>query len=251
MKKTLLVSAAFGVLLSSSVLLAADNENPHWEYTGDTGPAHWGELSENWSTCSTGQSQSPIDIAFTEPVEGDGIAFNYKVSGLSVVNNGHTIQQNFDAGSSMQSGGNKYDLEQFHFHSPSEHTFNGKHFPLEVHLVHADKKGNLAVVGIMFEEGEANQTLEKIWQIMPEKADMTNTSAQKLNALDLIPENTDFALYSGSLTTPPCSEGVRWHVVQEPLEVSEMQLKKFQDIISVNNRPILPLNGRSVKTVAD
>lgn len=251
MKKTLLVSAAFGVLLSSSVLLAADDGTPHWEYTGDTGPAHWGELSENWSTCSTGQSQSPIDIIFTAAGEGDDIMLDYKPSGISVVNNGHTIQQNFDAGSTMQSGGSTYDLVQFHFHSPSEHTFNGKHFPLEVHLVHADKAGNLAVVGVMFEEGEANETLEKVWQVMPEKADMTNTSEQKFNAHDLLPKDIDFALYSGSLTTPPCSEGVRWHVVQEPLEVSQLQIKKFQDVISANNRPILPLNGRTVKTVDD
>jgi carbonic anhydrase len=251
MKKTLLVSAAFGVLLSSSVLIAADNESPHWEYTGDIGPAHWGELSKDWSTCSTGQSQSPIDIKFSGAMQGDGIMLDYKPSSITVVNNGHTIQQNVDAGSTMQSGGSTYDLVQFHFHSPSEHTFNGKHFPLEVHLVHSDKEGNLAVVGVMLEEGDANETLEKVWQVMPEKADMTTTSNQSLNAHDLLPENTDFALYSGSLTTPPCSEGVRWHVVQQPLELSTMQLKKFQDVISPNNRPILPLNGRMVKTVAD
>ncbi len=251
MKKILLVSTAFGVLLSSSILLAADDEAPQWEYTGDTGPDHWGELSEDWSTCNTGQSQSPIDIVFTEAGEGDEIMLDYKPSGISVVNNGHTIQQNFDTGSTMQSGGSTYDLVQFHFHSPSEHTFNGAHFPLEVHLVHADKEGNLAVLGVMFEEGEANETLEKVWQVIPEKSDMTNTSEQKLNAHDLLPGNMDFALYSGSLTTPPCSEDVRWHVVREPLQVSKMQLKKFQDVISANNRPILPLNGRTVKTVSD
>lgn len=250
MKKILLSTAAVGILMSSATFSVADDKAA-WGYSGDGGPAHWGELSDSWSTCSTGTSQSPIDIVFETPGKGNAITTDYKASGVSVLNNGHTIQQNYDAGSTLNSGGSEYDLVQFHFHSPSEHTFNGKHFPLEVHLVHADKQGNLAVVGVMFEQGDANDTIEKVWETMPDKANTTAGSDQMLNAKDLLPNNMDFALYSGSLTTPPCSEGVRWHVVKQPLTASEGQIKKFKSIMHDNNRPILPLNGRKVETVSD
>ncbi|MCL4165309.1 UNVERIFIED_CONTAM: hypothetical protein GTU68_062488 [Idotea baltica] len=250
MKKILLSTAAAGILISNSAFSVAD-DNTAWGYTGKIGPEHWGDLSESWSTCSTGTSQSPIDIVFETPSKDNAITTNYNETGISVLNNGHTIQQNYDAGSTLKSGGGEYDLVQFHFHSPSEHTFNGEHFPLEVHLVHADKQGNLAVVGVMFEEGAANQVVEKVWETMPDTANTTASSDQMLNAKNLLPKDMNFALYSGSLTTPPCSEGVRWHVVKQPLTVSDDQISKFKSILHDNNRPVLPLNGRKVETISN
>jgi carbonic anhydrase len=234
-----------GVLfvLSGATVFAADTSAPHWSYSGHDGPEHWGDLSSKFHACSTGRSQSPIDIT---RIGGstDGIVTSYGPTAVDLVNNGHTIQQNYEPGSTMISEGNEYELLQFHFHSPSEHTIEGKYFPLEMHLVHKDAEGRLAVVGVMFNEGRENPDLASLWEHMPESANTSYGSSDLVNASNLLPSSLSFVRYNGSLTTPPCSEGVRWHVVTEPLEASAAQIDKFLSVVQENNRPVQARNQR-------
>ncbi|WP_417318422.1 carbonic anhydrase [Emcibacter sp.] len=239
---TIFISAILFVF-SGVVVSAADSTAPHWSYSGHDGPEYWGELSPKFHACSSGRSQSPIDIA---RIGGstDGIVTNYRLTALDVLNNGHTIQLNYEPGSTLMSEGREYELLQFHFHSPSEHTIEGRHFPLEVHLVHKDDSGKLAVVGVMFREGQENPDLAALWNHMPENANTGYVSSDLVNASNLLPSNLSFVRYNGSLTTPPCSEGVRWHVVAEPLEASAAQIDKFLSVVQENNRPIQARNKR-------
>ncbi|MCF6214996.1 MAG: carbonic anhydrase family protein [Emcibacter sp.] len=238
------IAATATILLSSGAAYASGADKAQWGYTGKGGPEHWGSLSPEFATCSTGKEQSPIDVP---NAEGGAVKTNYNDTKMNVVNNGHTIQLNYAAGSTLQSEGAEYDLLQFHFHSPSEHTLEGKSFPLEVHFVHKAQNGTLAVVGVMFEEGAENAELAKIWKNMPEKANEVITSDVTVNAGNLLPVDQTVIRYAGSLTTPPCSEGVKWHVMTSPIEVSKEQVEKFLSTVPANNRPLQPLNDRSFK----
>ncbi len=240
----LFIAATATILLSTGAAYASDESKPQWGYTGKAGPEHWGSLSPEFATCSTGKEQSPIDVP---NAEGGAVKTNYNDTKVNVVNNGHTIQLNYAAGSSLQSEGAEYDLLQFHFHSPSEHTLNGKSFPLEVHFVHKAQDGTLAVVGVMFEEGAENAELAKIWKDMPKAANEVTTSDVTVNAGNLLPVDQTVIRYAGSLTTPPCSEGVKWHVMTSPIEASKEQVEKFLSTVPANNRPLQPLNDRSFK----
>jgi len=175
------------------------------------------------------------------------IAFNYEPTKLNIDNNGHTIQVNYDAGSSIEISGAVYRLLQFHFHAPSEHTINGEHSAIEMHLVHQKSDGALGVVGVMINRGQTNQQFAPLWRELPanagEEHHLDNTVVQ---ADKLLPVRRKYYTYDGSLTTPPCSEGVRWFVLQSPIEMSESQISTFEDIIKDNNRPVQPLNGREI-----
>jgi carbonic anhydrase len=164
-----------------------------------------------------------------------------------VVNNGHTVKVVTAGKSYIEVDGKRFYLLQFHFHAPSEHTVNGKHYPFEAHFVHADQKGNLAVVAVLFKVGKKNPTLERILQYTPTEVGKKNYLTVKVNPALLLPQEKDYYYYSGSLTTPPCSEGVRWFVMKTPMEMSKEQLQKFEEIFGVpNNRPVQPLNARKV-----
>ncbi|MBI5345479.1 MAG: carbonic anhydrase family protein, partial [Deltaproteobacteria bacterium] len=175
------------------------------------------------------------------------IAFSYKKSTLNIVNNGHTIQVNYDKGSSIKVDGMDYELVQFHFHNPSEHTVSGKAFANEMHLVHRNAKGGLAVVGVLIEAGKEAASFKDIWANLPGKADEKRSLHVTINADELLPKARTFYRYTGSLTTPPCSEGVTWLVLKTPVQMSEAQLKAFNDIFKVNNRPVQPVNDRQIK----
>ncbi len=222
----------------------------HWGYTGHGNPSEWGELSEKYKMCSDGKNQSPINISVTDSKDTDlkDIAFSYTTKSNSVINNGHTVQVNIDAGSTIMIDGIAFELKQFHFHSPSENQIDGKNFPLEAHFVHLDKEGNIAVVALMFEEGKANAALEKVWSKLPLKAEEKTTlslSADDVNAL--LPDTKEYYRFSGSLTTPPCSEGVRWFVMKKPVTISKEQVEKFTHTMHhANNRPIQKMNARKV-----
>jgi len=239
----LITSTAAIILFSTGMAFAADSGTPKWGYTGQGGPEHWGALSADFAACSVGKEQSPVDIPQMEGA-ADAVKTQYGDTKLNVLNNGHTIQLNYSEGSKLQSEGVEYDLLQLHFHSPSEHTINGKSFPLEVHFVHKAQNGTLAVVGVMFEEGAENAELAKIWKNTPKKANEVVTSDMMVNAGNLLPEDQTLIRYAGSLTTPPCSEGVKWHVMTSPIEASSGQIEKFLSIVQENNRPIQPLNAR-------
>jgi carbonic anhydrase len=232
-------------LVSSSVL--ADGHGPHWGYAGAESAENWGKLSPEFGLCSTGKNQSPIDVNNTIDSKLAPISFKYQANANEVINNGHTIQVNVAAGSDMVFNGNTYHLKQFHFHAPSENLIDGKSYPFEAHLVHADDKGNLAVIGVMFKIGEANKTITDIWAKMPDKADGKNPLDVAINAMSLLPKQRSYYRFNGSLTTPPCTEGVTWILMKHPVTISQEQVDQFSKVMGVaNNRPVQPVNARPV-----
>ncbi len=218
----------------------------HWAYSGTEGPDHWGELSDDFAVCATGHAQSPVDLSGEEAADLPDIIFNYQPSALNILNNGHTIQVNYEPGSTIDLNGTTYELKQFHFHVHSEHTIDGMAYPLEMHLVHQNAEGQLAVVGVMAEAGAVNDPLAAVWENMPTAADETVHVDTMINAADLLPTDITYYGYSGSLTTPPCSEGVKWHVLTTPIQLSTTQLDTMATLLHNNFRPVQDLYARDV-----
>ncbi len=231
----------------SSAAKGGHGSAPHWTYSGAMGPEHWGELDPKFTICSSGKNQTPVDM--TNFIEGElpALKLSYTDGGNEVLNNGHTIQVNYQRGNTLEVDGRKFELKQFHFHSPSENWIEGSSFPMEVHLVHADKESNLAVIGVMFKEGAANPELDKIWAKMPHAADEKVALEEFISATAILPKNRDYYRFNGSLTTPPCSEGVRWLVMKDPITASKAQINSFLEVMGhANNRPIQPVNARVI-----
>lgn len=223
---------------------------PHWGYEGAHGPEHWGSLDPAFAVCGNGREQSPIDLTGAEPGELSEIGFDYAPSPISIGNNGHSIQVDYQAGSGIVLDGTRYELVQFHFHHRSEHTVDGADFPLEMHLVHAGADGALAVVGVFLDEGGANEALAPVFGQMPGEAGPPAVVPGTVDAAALLPGRRTTWRYPGSLTTPPCSEGVSWLVMTEPVTASRGQVEAFRALFPVNNRPVQPLNGRRLVTDA-
>ena len=226
----------------------AGEAHVHWGYQGHTGPDQWARLSDDFATCAAGKRQSPIDIRKSKAVKATltPIEFDYQAITPEVVNNGHTIQANYSPGSGISVNGKHFDLLQFHFHTPSENTVEGKPYNMEMHLVHKNKQGQLAVVGVFIKSGKHNDEIQKLWDKMPEHAGDKSGLDSSLSAADLLPKQRSFSHFNGSLTTPPCSEGVNWYVMDEPIEMSAAQIKKFAHVIGHNARPVQVLNDRFV-----
>lgn len=240
------------VVVAASVISTASfghehAAHPHWSYDGAEGPDHWSEMEANFSTCSTGKNQSPVNLTGFIKADLTPIKFDYKPDGDSVVNNGHTVQVNFAQGSTMTLNNHVYDLKQFHVHSPSENQINGKTFPMEAHFVHADVNGNLAVIAVMFEEGSANAELEKAWKSMPREAGEKIELKQNILGTSIMPDDKSYYRLNGSLTTPPCTEGVTWLVMKKPITASKEQIGNFTHVMHHhNNRPVQPINARAI-----
>ena len=218
-----------------------------WGYDGDIGPAQWGDLSPAFAACKLGVSQSPIDLTSDTEAKPHDLDFRYTSSPLEIINNGHTIQVNYTPGNMLLSGGRQFALVQFHFHHLSEHTVDGKPADMEMHLVHQDADGNLAVVGVFLTAGRQNEALEYVWQNMPaQEGEKRLVEGVAINAADLLPTNLGYYSYVGSLTTPPCTEYVHWIVLQMPVEVSAAQLAQFAALYPDNARPTQPLNERTI-----
>ena len=220
----------------------------HWSYEGEEGPAHWAELSPDYAACAAGREQSPIDI--NEPVARDlpPIAFDYRPAPLEIVNNGHTIQVGYAPGSSIELEGTRYELLQFHFHLPSEHLVGGAAAAGELHLVHSSESAALAVVGVLLVEGEHNPALEPVISNLPLQPGPAETVAGvEVDAVELLPREQATYRYAGSLTTPPCSEGVQWLLMAEPVEASPEQLDALAELLEGNARPVQPLHEREVE----
>ncbi|MBL1274800.1 MAG: carbonic anhydrase family protein [Ectothiorhodospiraceae bacterium] len=240
------VALLAGVSIGSSVM-AGGNHGTDWGYEGHSGPEHWSNLSKEFGTCDKGTRQSPINITGGYSSGLKPISFDYKSAKLDIVNNGHTIQVNRPEGSSITVDGERFELLQFHFHTPSENIVAGKPYDMEMHLVHKSEKGQLAVVGVFMKMGKENAVISEAWKHMPIKAGDTDTIASvSINAADLLPEGKAYARFNGSLTTPPCSEGVRWMVMKQPIELSSSQVKQFAKVVGENARPVQPLNSRFV-----
>ena len=236
--------AATGIATSSlfgcsTLTSATKGKGKSWGYIGEKGPENWGTLSSEFEVCQSGKNQSPINLESAVDADLPALNIDYKDTPLRIINNGHTIQVNYQPGSFLTLDNEPYELLQFHFHHPSEHKVDGEALPMELHLVHKNKKGALAVIGVFLKEGEANPTLQKVWRAMPMKKSREQTvSNVNINASDLLPEDRDYYRYFGSLTTPPCSETVNWIVLKESVEISSPQVKKFAQAFPMNARPV-------------
>jgi carbonic anhydrase len=246
MKTTITSTAAALAALAVTASAGAAGTNTHWEYQGKTGAAHWGELAPDFSACRQGKAQSPIDIRMPKAGTPAPIGFAYHGSSADIVNNGHTVQVDLADAGGIDVAGTTYRLVQFHFHTPSEEAVNGKRYPLVAHLVHKSDAGELAVVAVLFKQGRDNAALAPVFAGMPAAAGEKREAVTEFDAASLLPAQHGYYGYTGSLTTPPCSEGVRWHILKQPVEVSAAQLAAFRKLYRMNARPVQPLNGRTV-----
>lgn len=220
---------------------------PHWTYSGAEGPKNWGNIEPDYQTCKMGHQQSPIDIRDAKKQALPPIQFDYKPATLKIINNGHSIQINYPPGSFITVGDKKYELKQFHFHHPSEEHINGKGFDMVAHLVHADSDGKLAVVAVLLKKGSANAMLAKIWGHLPSsEGPESEVSGVEVNPSALLPAETGYYTFTGSLTTPPCSESVTWFVLKKPSEISSAEIEAFAKIFPRDARPIQPTYGRAI-----
>jgi carbonic anhydrase len=253
MRSMLTAAACAAALVAAGCSHApATTGKPHWSYEGHGGAAHWAELDPAFKTCATGREQSPVNIE-TRLVAPAGDAkplrLGYAASAGTVVNNGHTIQVDLANGGALTLDDGAYRLLQFHFHTPSEEQIDGQSYPLVAHLVHRSEQGQLAVVGVLFKVGQENAALKPVFAQLPAQADTKRPLDAPIDPAALLPADRAHYTLAGSLTTPPCSEGVRWHVLKTPVELSAAQLSAFKTLYAMNARPVQPLNGRTVRLV--
>lgn len=219
----------------------------HWGYSGEQGPEHWGSMDPKYAVCQTGEAQSPIDIQKAEKADLPPLQFDYHPTPLNIVDNGHTIMVTYAPGSTLKVGDKSYELKQFHFHHPSEERIHGKQSDMVVHLVHQDSEGHIAVVAVLMKAGKPNSTMDVLWSHLPkEKEQPISLPAVTINAENLLPAARGYYTFPGSLTTPPCSEGVRWFVLEKAEEVSPKEVRAFVQLYPNNARPVQPLHGRTV-----
>jgi carbonic anhydrase len=245
--KALPLVSILGLLLFPLSAVAQETHPAHWAYSGPDGPKHWAKLDPAYSACALGHTESPINITQAEPSDLPALKLDYQPSALNIIDNGHTIQVNLAPGSTLTVGDKTYTLKQFHFHHPSEEQVNGKGLPLEAHLVHQDSEGHLAVVSVLFQEGPANPLLESLWKNIPiEKDKAENVPSVSVQVLDLLPADRGYFTFVGSLTTPPCTEGVTWYEFKSYGTVSAEQVAAFAKLYPTNARPVQPTYGRNI-----
>ncbi|ACB32787.1 Carbonate dehydratase [Leptothrix cholodnii SP-6] len=225
----------------------ADAGHPHWSYQGDAGPAAWASLKPEFASCGNGQRQSPIDIRDGIKVELDAVQYDYRPSRFTVIDNGHTVQVNVAPGNSIEVTGRRYELLQFHFHRPSEERINGRQFDMVAHLVHKDPQGRLAVVAVLLQQGRQHPLVQLVWNSLPLEQNDETPAPVPLDLNMLLPEDRRYYTYMGSLTTPPCSEGVLWMVLKQPAQLSPEQVAVFARLYPMNARPIQQAGGRIIK----
>jgi carbonic anhydrase len=219
----------------------------HWSYNGPAGPQTWGGLKPEFSLCGNGQRQSPIDIRGGLAVDLEPVAFSYQASRFAVIDNGHTVQANVAPGNFIDLGGKRYELVQFHFHRPSEERIDGRQFEMSVHLVHRDEQGKLAVVAVLMDKGQqAQPAVQKVWNNLPLEKGEENAARVALDIAELLPTDRRYFTYMGSLTTPPCSEGVQWVVMRQPVVMTAEQIELFARIYPMNARPVQQAGGRRI-----
>lgn len=225
----------------------AVRHSDHWAYEGENGPANWGKINTDWAKCGTGNRQSPIDIRDGMRVDLEQIVFDYKPSSFNVVDNGHTIQVTLSGGNYITVQNRSYELVQFHFHRPSEERINGRGFEMVVHLVHKDAEGRLAVVAVLLERGKPQNMIQTVWNNLPLEKFDTVAPSVVLDVNEILPQRREYYTFMGSLTTPPCSEGVLWLVMKEPMQASPAQMALFSRLYPLNARPIQASSGRVIK----
>lgn len=239
----LLMFGLMSVFIKTDSLAGDKNQ---WGYTGHSGPRHWGGLAEEYFLCKAGREQSPININRSILYSSESIQFWYSSRPDNIVNNGHTIQVNMKEGSRITVAGKTYRLLQFHFHSPSEHQINGKPAAMVIHFVHQAEDGQLGVVGLLFDEGPANKTIRQLWKYLPRHPQDEAPLPATIDIKALLPNNRAYYNYTGSLTTPPCSEGVNWMILKGRASVARQQIKQFTRLFPRSVRPVQPINHRIV-----
>ncbi|WP_229696081.1 carbonic anhydrase [Paenibacillus albidus] len=232
---------------------AVSAQHAHWSYEGETSPEHWAELDQLFTTCKVGTAQSPINITHEKVKEDPGLSpiqTKYFPSRVSMVNNGHTIQVNLkNPDNQITIEGTSYTLQQFHFHLPSEHQIDGNNAEMELHFVHKSEDGKIAVLGALITAGAENTELNKLWSVLPAEESEQEVELDGMFDLNqLLPADMDSFRYQGSLTTPPCTEGVQWVVLEHPVQWSEAQVGKFEAIFPHDNRPVQSLGAREVES---
>ncbi len=246
MKKIKFVVLSVFILLSL-VACVQKQITHHWKYEGEHGPEHWENLNPEFFLCGNGIAQSPININKTYKAALSNIEFTYKDTPLKIANNGHTIKVKYKPGSSITIDGESHELLQFHFHTPSEHRVEGETHDMEVHLVHQNEYNELAVVGVFIKKGDHHHAIQTLCNNLPEEIGKEiEVNTIEINAADLLPDDRTYYRYFVSFTTPPCTEGVNWHVLKTPIEMSEVQIKKFETIVGYNSRPVQPVNKRFI-----
>jgi carbonic anhydrase len=241
---------AIALLALSLASVAAAQTAAHWEYEGKNGPLRWGKLDPAYKACSDGHEQSPIDIRGAhlnkalQPIE-----FHYIAGSVTETNNGHTVQVDVHPGSYIVAGGVRYDLIQFHFHHPAEEAVKGKLTDMVVHLVHKSADGKLAVVAVRLTEDVSapNAVLAALWQHLPKTAGASEKVTEMISPGGLLPADRGYWTYMGSLTTPPCTEGVRWFVLEQEMSLSRDQLRAFAALFRMNSRPLQETHGRRIE----
>ncbi len=239
------VTTTFGRAVAQQ---AKPPEVHEWDYGKERGPQRWGDLKPEFAPCKAGHRQAPIDIRKTEKADLPAIQFDYKPSPLRIVDNGHTIMVTYAAGSSIRVGDAQYQLKQFHFHRPSEARIHGQTYDMELHLVHADQEGHLAVVAVLLEHGKENPLVRELWKDIPkEKEHEAVLEAGQVNVSDLLPADRGYYTFEGSLTTPPCSENVTWFVLKQSVPISAEEVARFSELYRHDARPTQPLYDRVVR----
>lgn len=229
--------------------IAAQDHSPEhtWDYGDALGPSHWGDLKPEFAPCKTGHRQSPINIRHARKADLPALRFDYKPSPLRIIDNGHTIMVNYAPGSFLSVAGKQYELKQFHFHRPSEEKINGKAFDMTVHLVHTDAEGKLAVVAVLLRKGDDNPLVRELWNDLPKQKEKEAIFDQvQIDVSRILPADRTYYTFSGSLTTPPCSEDVTWFVLKHSVTVSAGEINQFSQLYRNDARPTQPLYDRTV-----
>jgi len=242
------------VLLVVAEVLTAVSSPAQWKTPWSyEGAAHWSDLDPEYAACNVGKEQSPIDIRNAEKVKLPAIRFEYKSGPLKyLINNGHTIRVNYHdapgSGNFLIAGGKRYQLTQFHFHRPSEEYIHGKPYDMVVHLMHEASDGKVAAVAVLLKAGSANATIQQLWKYMPKtEGQEEQIAGVEVNPTGLLPHDTSYYTYMGSVTAPPCTEGVAWFVLKTPVDISAEEIGAFAKLYPHDVRPPQPLNGRVVK----
>lgn len=239
--------AAHGPVAAARTAAKPKAHAGHWDYAGEGGPAHWGELKPEYAKCANGSRQSPIDIKDGIKLQLDPVQFSYQPSAFRVIDNGHTVQVNVAAGNTIDVMGRRYELVQFHFHRPSEERIDGRQFDMVAHLVHKDLEGRLAVVAVLLERGSAHPLVQSVWNNLPLEKHEELAARAPIDLNALLPAERRYFTYMGSLTTPPCSEGVLWMVMKQPVPISPEQISVFARLYPMNARPVQSAAGRLIK----
>jgi carbonic anhydrase len=239
----ILKSLFIAVVLVLALAAPAMAQEVEWDYEGERGPANWGTLSPAFSTCSTGQAQSPIDLRGADRVVAEPIRADYRPTRLVLENNGHTVEGVPAREQRLWIGAKEFELAQFHFHTPSEHAVTGRRAPLEVHFVHQAADGERAVFGVLVRRGDRNEAFAELGRLPRTEGTETEVD-ERIDLRGLMPRRLTAYRYAGSLTTPPCSEGIRWNVANSYVEMSRRQIRRMRSILGHSARPLQPRAGR-------